>query len=252
MAAVISSIAGTRTEPIDNYRFVRGTTAVFKVTLTQNGEPVTVDTATNPVAQILEPLFLNKSGSPLPVILATIQGTLVPGQEYEYQFTWDVPSNSTPLDEYIITYSGHVGGVNYQFGDEYFSIYGTAGQVGLKTFSYATVSDVRMQKFNIDDYLPETTRKDLTARNNIIEFHLKNATTKLREELNLHRSRSNTENFRLFCIYYTVWSILLAARGEDSSSVSDGNISFWKGEWQRILEQEKRRSVAQGVPLGRG
>jgi len=252
MAAVISSIAGTRTEPVDGYRFVRGTTVKFKATFTQNGEPTTVDTLTQPVAQVLEPMFLNKSGALTPLTLFTLQGTLVPGQDFEYEFSWDIPADMTPLDEYVVAYSGTVGGANYQFGDEFFTVQAGIGQVGIRTFSYATISDVRMQKFNLDDYLPETTRKDLTTRNNIIQFHLNNATTKLREELNLHRSRSNTENYRLFCIYYTIWSILLASRGEDSSSVSDQNISFWRGEWSRILSQEKRRSVVQGIGLGRG
>ena len=252
MAAVISSIAGTRTEPMDGYRFIRGTTVKFKATFIQNGQPTTVDTMTQPVAQVLEPMFLNKSGAATPLTIVTLQGTLVPGQEFEYEFSWDVPSDMTPLDEYVVAYSGTVGGSPYQFGDEYFTITTGPGQIGIRTFSFATTSDLRMQKFNIDDYLPETTRKDLTARNNILEFHLRNATTKLREELNLHRARSNTENYRLFCIYYSIWSILLAARGEDGSSVSDQNISFWRGEWARILEQEKRRSVVQGVPLGRG
>lgn len=252
MAAVISSIAGTRTEPMDGYRFIRGTTVKFKATFIQNGQPTTVDTMTQPVAQVLEPMFLNKSGAATPITLYTLQGTLVPGQEFEYEFEWAIPSDMTPLDEYVVAYSGTIGGSNYQFGDEYFTITTGPGQISIRTFSYATTSDVRMQKFNIDDYLPETTRKDLTARNNILEFHLRNATTKLREELNLHRARSNTENYRLFCIYYTIWSILLAARGEDGSSVSDQNISFWRGEWARILDQEKRRSVVQGVPLGRG
>ena len=252
MAAVISSIAGTRTEPMDSYMFIRGTTNTFKVTLTQSGRPTTVDTGTQPIAQVLEPMFINKSGAATPITLYTLYGTLVPGQEFEYEFVWDVPSNMTPLDEYVVAYSGTIGGSNYQFGDEYFSIVTTPGQIGIKTFSYATVSDIRMQKFNIDDYLPETTRKDITARNNIIEFHLRNATTKLREELNLHRSRSNTENYKLFCIYYTVWSILLAARGEDGSSVSDQNLQFWKSEATKILDQEKRRSVFQGLPIGRG
>lgn len=252
MAAVISSIGGTRVEPIDNYRFIRGTTVKFKATFMSNGQPVNVDTLTVPVAQVLEPMFLNKSGSATPLTLFTLPGVLVTGQDFEYEFSWDIPANMTPIDEYVVAYSGQVGGSNYQFGDEYFSILLGVGQTTLKTFSYATISDIRMQKFNIDDYLPETTRKDLNARNNIIEFHLKNATSKLREELNLHRSRSNTENYRLFCVYYTVWSILLAARGEDGSSVSDQNINFWRGEWARILEQEKRRSAIQGIPLGRG
>lgn len=252
MAAVISPIAGTRIEPIDSYQFVRGTTATFKVIFMNNGVPTTVDLGTTPKAYILEPMFLNKSGASTPVTLATLDGALVPGQQFEYEFVWNIPANMTPLDEYVVSYSGRIAGTNYAFGDEYFTILSGAGQIGLKTTSYATISDVRMMKFNIDDYLPETTRKDLTARNNILEFHLKNAATKLREELSLHRARSNTENYRLFCIYYTIWSILLASRGEDGSSVSDQNLNYWRAEWTRILDQEKRRSVFQGLPMGRG
>lgn len=252
MAAVISPIAGTRIEPIDSYQFVRGTSATFKVTFTSNGIPTTVDIGTVPKAFVLEPMFLNKSGSSIPIILATIEGTLVPGQQFEYEFVWNIPANMIPLDEYVISYSGHIGGTNYAFGDEYFTILTGPGQIGLKTVAYATISDVRMMKFNIDDYLPEVTRKDLNARNNILEFHLKNSATKLREELSLHRARGNTENYRLFCIYYTIWSILLASRGEDGSSVSDQNLNYWRNEWTRILDQEKRRSVFQGLPMGRG
>lgn len=252
MTAVVSPIAGTRIEPIDTYQFVRGTTATFKSTFINNGVPTTVDIGSTPKAFILEPMFLNKSGASVPVTLATLEGTLVPGQQFEYQFIWEIPANMTPLDEYIISYSGKIANTTYAFGDEYFTILAGAGQIGLKTVSYATISDVRMMKFNIDDYLPEVTRKDLTARNNILEFHLRNAATKLREELSLHRSRSNTENYKLFCIYYTIWSILLASRGEDGSSVSDQNLNYWRGEWSRILDQEKRRSVFQGLPLGRG
>lgn len=252
MAAVLSPIAGTRVEPIDTYQFVRGSTAIFKTTFMSNGASTKVDTLTTPTAYVLEPMFLNKSGSSVPIILATLTGTLVSGQEFEYQFSWDIPANMTPLDEYVITYSGIVGGISYTFGDEYFSILAGAGSIGIKTVSYATISDVRMMKFNIDDYLPETTRKDLTARNNILEFHLRQATTKLREELNLHRSRSNTENFKLFCIFYTIWSIMLAASGEDGSSVSNEKLNFYRSEWGRILDNEKRRSVAQGISLGRG
>lgn len=252
MAAVISSIAGTRTEPTDGYRFIRGTTVKFKITFTQNGEPTTVDTLTQPVAQILEPMFLNKSGSATPLTLYTLQGILVTGQEFEYEFSWDVPADLTPLDEYVVTYSGTVGGSNYQFADEYFTIITGPGQIGVKMPSYATISDLRMTKFDLDDHMPEVTRKDLTARNNLMEFHLNNAAIRLRDELNLHRSRSNTPNFKLFCIYYAIWSILLASRGQDGSSVSDQNITFWRSEWQRVLDTIKRKSDFQGIPLGRG
>jgi hypothetical protein len=253
MSAVISPVTGTRVEPIDSYQFVRGTAATFKVIFINNGVPVTVDNLTTPQASIFEPMFLNKSGSTTPVVIATLNGTLVPGQQFEYQFIWNIPADIIPSDEYIISYRGTLGGDLYPFGDEYINILASAGQIGIKTVSYATISDVRMMKFNIDEYLPETIRKDLTARNNVIEFHLRNAATKLREELALFRARGNTENYKLFCIYYTVWSIMLASRGEDGSSVSDQNLTYWRTEWSKILDQEKRKGAnSQGISFGRG
>lgn len=122
MAAVISPVSGTRTEPKDSYAFVRGTTAVFKIIFMNNDLPVTADTMTIPVARILQPKFLNDSASPVPVVLASLQGSLVPGQQFEYQFTWDIPANLTPLDEYIISYEAVLGGQSLNFGDEYFTV----------------------------------------------------------------------------------------------------------------------------------
>lgn len=251
MPAVTNPTAGTRIEPMDNYKFVRGTTATFKVTFVSEDQPVTVDTATSPTALILEPLFLNK-GSSIPTVIATLVGSLVPGQEFEYQFTWDIPVGMVPLDEYVVVYKGTLGGVTYTFADEYFTILANAGQINARFPTYATIADVRMTKANIDDYTPPVMRDNLISRNNFIEFHLRNSTTKLREELGLHKQRSNSENYRLFCIYHTIYAILLSARGEDGSSVSDQNIQFWKQEWQAVLAQEKRQSVVQGIPLGRG
>ncbi len=252
MTAIISSTAGTRVEPIDSYVFVRGTTNKFKLIFTNEGVPVKVDTGTKPLARILEPSFLNRSGSTVPLSIAEIEGELVTGQDYEYEFEWDIPADITPLDNYIVSYSGVLGGITYDFFDEYFTIAASAGVVGGKYPSYATVDDVRSMKFNIDDYLPKLYANDLSARNNLIEKHLRSATVKLREELSLFKQRGNSENYKLFCVYYTIWSILLASRGEDGSSVSDQNLMFWKGEWQQILNQEKREGVMQGVPLGRG
>lgn len=252
MARVISSVAGTRTEPKDNYAFVRGTTATFKIIFTSEGRSTTVDTGTDPVAKILTPKFLQSSDNPVPEIIATLIGSLVPGQEFEYQFVWEVPPGLTPQDEYVISYQGRLASQNYNFGDEYITITAAAGMIGTKEPSYATVDDVRKKKFNIDTYLPEMFRKDLDTRNQLIEDHLLDATIRLREELNLSKARGMSQNYRLFCVYYTVWSILLASRGEDGSSVSDSNINFWRSEWERILAQEKREGVMQGIPLGRG
>lgn len=253
MARVISSVAGTRTEPKDGYSFVRGTTATFKIIFENEGRPTTVDAGTVPEIRILAPKFLgHASNMPVPEVIASVQGSLTPGQEFEYSFTWNVPTNATALDEYIVSYQAIIGGQQFNFGDEFFRITAYAGMINTKTPSYATVDDVRKKKFNIDSYLPEMFRKDLDTRNKIIEDHLQDATIRLREELALHKARGMSENYRLFCVYYTVWSIMLAARGEDGASVSDQNLNFWRSEWERILSQEKREGVMQGVPLGRG
>ena len=251
MAAVVSPNAGTRTEPMDNYTFVKGTTATFKMIFTNEGVPTTVDFASAPTLKILQPNYLANSNSPIPLVVASIDGTLVPGQNFEYEFVWQIPADSFPLDNYIASYEGYIGGNLRTFGDEFFTITSSAGSIGIRAPLYATVDDVRSMKFNIDSFLPESANT-LTNRNNIIEKHLRNATNRLREELSLFKARSNSENYRLFSVYYTVWSILLASRGEDGSSVSSQNLSEWKGEWMRILAQEKREGNAQGLPLGRG
>lgn len=252
MARVISSVAGTRTEPKDSYTFVRGTTATFKIIFTNEGVPTTVDGATTPMALVFKPAHLTGTFNVTPELVATLTGALTVNQEFEYSFTWNIPANLTPSDEYIVSYQAVIGGQQYNFGDEFFTIAGMAGSVGTKQPAYATVDDVRKKKFNIDDYLPKTLAKDIDGRNNLINDHLMDATTRLREELNLHKARSMSENYRLFCVYYTVWSILLASRGEDGSSVSSENINFWRAEWERILAQEKREGVFQGIPVGRG
>lgn len=251
MAKVISSTDGTRTEPLDSYKFLRGTTATFKATFYNDGVPTKVNTSTVPVARILRPAFLNNSGAG-PEIIATINGTLVSGQEFEYMFEWDIPATIEPINNYIIRYDAQIGAFNNTFGDEFFEIVPELGQVSIKNAGYCTVSDVRKKKFNIDDYLPKIYAKDLNARNDLIQSFIDDATVKLREELALFKQRGHSENYRLFCIYYTVWSILLASRGEDGSAVSDRNLNFWQREWQRILAQEKRESSMQGIPLGRG
>lgn len=253
MPAVISPVSGTRVEPVDGYVFMRGSTATFKVVFTVEDRPTTVDVATAPTAKILAPRFLsNVPEIPLPVIVTTLTGALVPGQQYEYQFVWEVPSTTIPHDEYIVSYSGRINGIWADFGDELFSVTASLGPIGIRRTGFCTVDDIRKKKFNIDDYLPKSIAADLTARNNLILSHVTDATNRLREELNLAKMRGNTENYRLFCIYYTIWSILLAARGEDGSSIADSNLNFWQSEWQRILDQEKRESVLQGIPLARG
>ena len=249
MAGVISPVAGTRSEPMDSYAFVRGTTATLKQTYTSAARQVVVDTGTDPIAVILAPDFVNAGA---PSIIATLVGELVTGQEFEYKFEWDIGVFQLPLDNYVIQYKGTLGGMEYIFGSEFFSVLSGPESINIKNSFYATVDDIRKKKFNIDDYLPKACAGDLAVRNTLIESHLRDATSRLREELNLSQSRGFTENYRLFVIFYTVWSIMLAARGEDGSSVSDQNLIFWRSEWERILSQEKREGQFQGVPLGRG
>lgn len=251
MSRVISSTSGTRTEPIDSYKFLRGTTVTFKATFMNEGTPTKVNSSTQPTARITSPVFTNPGG-PAPLLIAAIPGVLTVGQEFEYSFEWDVPAGLLPLDGYVVQYEATIGAFSNVFGDEYFSVVSELGQIQMKHSGYATVDDIRRKKFNIDDYLPVTIKKDTNARNDLIQSHIDDATSKLREELPLFKQRGNSENFRLFVIYYTIWSLLLASRGEDGSSVSDRNIYFWQNEWQRILAQEKREGVMQGIPMGRG
>lgn len=252
MARVISSIAGSRIEPKDSYTFIRGTVGIFKIIFLNNGVPTKVDTGFPPVVKIMQPAFLNSGGQPVPQLLATISGSLVAGQEFEYEFLWDIPANQMPIDDYVISYEGQLGGTSFNFGDEFFSVTAHAGMIATSTPMYATVDDVRKKKFNIDTYLPEQFRKDTITRNQIIEEHLRDATQRLREELNLNQARGFSINYRLFCVYYTVWSIMLASKGEDGSAVASENLQTWRSEWERILAVEKRRGVLQGVGLGRG
>jgi len=251
MAKVISSTTGTRIEPLDTYKFIRGTTATFKVMFHSDGKPTTVSVGTKPTIVILKPSFLNKSGAG-PAIVATIEGELVAGQEYEYKFDWEIPPSIEPLNNFVVRYQATIGAITNIFGDEFFEIVSELGMISIKTAGYATISDVRSKKFNIDDYMPVAIKKDLDARNSIIQSHIDDATSKLREEMPLFKQRGNTENYRLFVIYYTVWSLLLASRGEDVSSVSDSNLQYWRTEWKQILNQEKRKGGIQGIPLGRG
>ena len=246
MSRVISSVAGTRTEPKDSYVFIRGTTAKFKIIFMTDGRPTQVDTATVPQLKILQ------GNVATPIVIANINGTQVPGQDFEYEFLWNVPLDQLPLDNYIASYYGILGSMNLNFGDEFITVTATVGMIGTQSPMYATVDDVRKKKFNIDTYLPEVYRKDLDSRNQLIQEHLRDASERLREELNLNQARGNTANNRLFCVYYTVWTILLASRGEDGSAVSDQNLMFWRQEFERILAVEKRRGVLQGIPMGRG
>lgn len=256
MALFVSPTAGTRNTPKDSYIFTRGTTASIKATFTSDGSPTKVDNATSPVLRIRQPGFIDNVVAGVPVgidnVITTIQGTLTAGQEYEYEFIWNIPAGLIPSSEYVLTYEAQIGGSYYEYGSELLTIRSTAGLVNMQFSGFCTVDDVRNHKFNIDDYLPKLLAKDLISRNRLIESHIRIGSEKLTEELNIFQSRGFSVNYKLFTIYYTIYSILLSSRGEDGSSVSDQNISFYKQEWTNILNQEKREGSMQSIGLGRG
>jgi hypothetical protein len=251
MAIDSLSRVGSRTEPKDSYRFLRGTTANFRFTITSGNMPVDCDAGTVPIANILQPAFLNTQ-TPVQGIIANLMGSKVPGTQFEYEFNWVVPTNLPPDDLYVIQYKAFLGAVEYVVGDEFFTISVTPETIGTFDYGYCTVQDVRLMKANIDSYLPQTLANNLDARNEIIQFHIKNGTDRLREELNLAQARGFSANYRLFAIYYAVWSIMNSAYGEDGSSVSIERLDHFQGLWTKILEQEKRKGIGMGIPYGRG
>lgn len=255
MAIYVSPKAGTRNTPKDALIFVRGTTATFKITFESNGNPTTVDTGTDPVIKVYQPRFLENDGFTNTDLLFSTTGSLVSGQQYEYEFQWTIPTNLIPSDEYIVSYEAYIGGTYLEYGDELFTIQSGPGQVGIKNYGYATVDDIRTHHFSIDSFLPEKYADETQQyefRNKLIETHIVTATEKLQEELSLFKARSNSVNYKLFVIFYSIYSILAAARGQDGSSVSDSNLNMWKQRWQEILAQEKREGSMQSIGLGRG
>jgi hypothetical protein len=249
--ARVNSQQGTRTTPKDAYRFVRGTTARFKMTVTSGNMPVDVDAGTALMANILQPAFLNIQ-APTQGIIANLIGKKVEGTQYEYEFNWVVPTNLPPDDLYVIQYKGFMSGVEYVFGDEFFTISVTPETLGTLDYGYCTVQDVRLTKNNIDSYFPESLANSVHKRDEVILFHIKNGTDFLREQLNLAQARGFSANYRLFTIYYAIWSIMMNAYGEDGSSVSIERLDHYKKLWDEILAQEKRKGIGMGIPYGRG
>lgn len=183
-----------------------------------------------------------------------------------YQGTWTIPQTTVhqitivPSDDYLISYKANFAGLlnaspdQYQeFANEYFTIDLIDGPIYGRFPAYATIDDLRMTYFEIDAYLPESIDKtDVEARNKVLQYHLETASNKLNEELNLHQVRSSSMDRREYVAARSIYTLLLAARGQNSSAISDGFVEHWRNRAIYILDQLKREGAAQGIPLGRG
>jgi hypothetical protein len=237
------SANGTRIEPKDSYIFIIGSTAIFKATFTDTDKPTQVDTGTTPKATIYQ------SG----IYIATISGSLVLGQNYEYQFNWDIPMDSSVNGTtYSVTYTGFLGGAEYNWGYEFFRIQVGPSNIKLKVQAYATVDELRQDKFNIDSYLPESLSKDKEARDHLLQQQLVSASKWLNGQLNLRDFHSSyNDNFNQFVRYYAIWSILGQSLGEEGSAVSDRSLRFWEDKWKAVMKQIKMHSQLSNIPVGR-
>jgi len=237
------SANGSRIEPKDSYKFVAGSKAIFKATFTDTDKPIQVDTGTAPKAAIYQDNIL----------VEQVTGALVLGQVYEYQFEWDIPADiSTKGHTYQVLYSGFLGGTEYVWGNEYFEINLSPSNIKLKVQAYATVDELRMDKFNIDSYLPEDLSKDKAARDHLLHQQLVSASKWLNGQLNLRDFHSSyNDNFNQFTRYYAIWSILGQSMGEEGSAVSDRSLRFWEEKWRAVLKQIKMHSQLSNIPAGR-
>ena len=237
------SANGTRIEPTDSYIFVRGSTAIFKATFTDTDKPIQVDAGTAPKATIYQ------NGC----IVETVGGSLVNGQLYEYKFEWVIPADiDIKSSTFSISYTGFLGGVEYAWGNEFFRINPSPSNIKLKVQAYATVDELRQDKFNIDSYLPENISKDREARDHLLHQQLVSASKWLNGQLNLRDFHSSyNDNFNQFVRYYAIWSILGQSLGESGSAVSDRSLRFWEDKWKAVLKQIKMHSQLSNIPAGR-
>jgi len=259
---VTLTVTDRRLTPKDSLRGIIGGSVTFEVEVILGGRRQ--DPKDNVVyADVFIPSQLAPNGQFM--LLASLQMARV-GMA-RYQTTWNIPASIPslgvaiiPSDDYVVSYKANfIGLVNaapnsyIQFDSEYFSINLLDGPVHGRFSAYATIDDLRMTFFEVDAYLPEAIKKtDVEARNKVLQYHLETASDKLNEELNIHQVRSNSSDRKEYVTARSVYTLLLAARGQNSSAVSDEFVKQWKERAEYILAQLKREGVAQGIPLGRG
>ncbi len=239
----IPSANGSRIEPKDRYIFTRNSTAIFKATFHDTDKPIQIDAGFKPVA------IIRRNGYQF---VDPIEGDLVAGQLYEYQFTWTIPHNTDIFSTWFIEYRGVFGGTEYVWGGEFFQISNAPQNIKLKEPAYATVDQLRLDKFNIDSFLPKNLAQDKPARDEILHHYLITATKELNGQLNLRDFHSTyNDNFNLYTRQYSIWMILGQAQGEEGSAVSDRALKHWEDRWKHTLKQIKMHSQLSNIPAGR-
>lgn len=242
-SASLNSSIGSRTIPKDRYKFTAGSTAIFQATFTDTDKPIRVDTGTHARAVI----YQND------VVLTEITGELTVGQNYEYQFDWNIPQDISLNRIYSIEYRGILSGIEYVWGREYFSVNNSPQNIKLKQPAYATVDEVRKLKQNIDAYLSPVIKDDKAARDSIIHEFLVDSSKELNGQLNLRDFHTvYNDNFNLYTKYHAIWSIIGSQMGENSATVSDRSLGFWEKKWKHTLKQIKMHSQLSAIPAGRG
>lgn len=238
----VPSANGSRTVPKDGYVFTIGSTAHFQALFTDTDQPVQVDVGTKPKALI----YINGINE------FTIDGELTQGQLYEYSFLWDIPQGTDPRSRYMVEYRAFFGGIEYVWGQEFFRLTLSPQNIKLKQPAYATVDEMRLDKPNIDSYLPPQLKNDREARDKILHQYLVSSSKELNGQLNLRDFHSVfNDNFNLYVRYHAIWSLLGGVMGEDGNAVSEKSLNFWEKRWRHVLKQIKMHSQLSNIPTGR-
>lgn len=250
-----------RLDPKDALKGIIGGSITFEVEVIMGGRRQ--DPKNNKVyADIFMPSYLSDLGKFQ--LIETLEMTRV--GPARYRVTWNIPTETNagttirPGDDYVVSYKGNFMGLvdavpdNYiEFDNENFQLDWIDAPIHGRFPAYATVDDLRMTLFEIDAYLPEAIEKsDLDGRNKVLQYHLEQASDKLREELNMHQLRSNSADRREYVCARSIYTLLMAAKGQNSSAVANEFLDKWKERAEYILAQLKREGISQGIPLGRG
>jgi hypothetical protein len=250
-----------RSAPKDELKGILGGSITFEVEVMIGGRRQ--DPRDNRVfADVMMPSYLSPTGKFEKLI--TLE--MVRVGFARYRKTWDVPRITSqgltlhPSGDYVVSYKANFVGLILpppsnliEFDSEMFTLEYIDAPIYGRFPAYATIDDLRQTFFDVDAYLPESIdRTDVENRNKLLQYHLERACDKLREELNMHQVRSNSSDRKEYVASRAVFTILMAARGQNSSAISNELLKEWRERAEYILAQLKREGVAQGIPMGRG